>query len=77
MEAMSEQPPPKRLSGILEEIDWPIWESETKSMRVNVLQNILASPTMTNDQKLMLVAERMDDFEHEDATMLKIKKPVG
>ena len=32
---------------------------------------------MTDGQKLMLVAERMDDFEHEDATMLKIKNQSG
>ena len=73
----SEQPPPKRFCGRLEEIDWPVWESETKSKRVTVLQNILAAPTTTNDQKLLLVGERMENFEQEDATMLKIKTFSG
>jgi hypothetical protein len=70
---MAEEPPPKRICKIMEEIDWREWTHETKAKRVKILQHILAAPSATNDQRLACVKQRMENFRAEDATIKKLR----
>ena len=70
---MSEQPPKKRRCSMLEEFDWPEWERKNSRQRVRLLQSILGA-RWTDNQKLLVVHERLENFLHEDATVARLKE---
>ena len=73
---MTEQPPKKRLYAELEESDWPEWERKISRKRVRLLQQILGA-TGTDNEKLLRVHERLENFLHEDATVARLTELRG
>ena len=73
---MTEQPPKHRLNAMLEEFDWPEWERENSRKRVRLLQQILGA-TGTDNEKLLVVHERLGNFLYEDATVALLKELRG
>ena len=73
---MTEQPPKKRLYAELEESDWPEWERKISRKRVRLLQQILGA-TGTDNEKLLRVHERLENFLHEDAIVARLKELRG
>ncbi len=73
---MTEQPPNKRRNAVLEEFDWPEWERKNSRKRVRLLQQILGA-TGTDNENLLKVHERLENFLHEDAIVARLKELRG
>lgn len=73
---MTEQPPKRRRNAVLEEFDWPEWERNNSRKRVRLLQQILGG-TGTDNEKLLEVHERLENFLHEDGTVARLKELRG
>ena len=71
--AMSQEPPPKRIRRIMMDFDWPEWTKETTVKRVRVLAYLLANPNATAHMKYYAMADRMADFDREDAIVEKLR----
>ena len=51
----------------------PKYRKEVAGGRVNVFKKILDNPNTSNETKIMLVGERMENFEHEEETLHQIE----
>lgn len=71
--AMGEEPPRKKRCGTNCLIEWPLWHNATDATRINVLKSILDNPSTDNKHKIFLVGERLENFQHEDQTVQRIK----
>ena len=70
---MADHPPPKRLRQICEQVDRVKYRRDLSGARVRVLRNILSCTTTTDEQKIMLTEERMENFAAENETLYQIE----
>ena len=71
--AMPDLPPPKRLRQICEQVDLVKYRRDLSGARVRVLRNILSCTTTTDEQKIMLTEERLENFAAENETLYQIE----
>ena len=73
MVAMPDSPPLKKLRRLCETIDMPKYRKEIAGAHVRVFQKILNDPNTPNEIKIMVVGERMENFQHEGETLHQIE----
>ena len=56
-----------------EQVDLAKYRKEISSARVRVLEKILSCTTTTDDMKIMLTEERLENFACENETLFKIE----
>jgi len=71
-QARAPQPPQQALG--YSRIDWAEMDRETQQKRVAVLRKILNDPRISSDSfKMLLVGEKMDNFQQEDELLERIQ----